>query len=237
MTTHDTPATPRPDIATVLADAAAPYRTGTHRRHEYVRSVVRSAILTGALPAGTKLPEAAVIDILNISRTPVREAFRLLEGEGLIAYSPSRGVVVRGLDHQDLNDICEMLETLEPLAARLAAERADPTHIADLKSALELMQFHAEREQWANVTTEGIRFHHIVYEASGNARLKATLTDLREYVRVAREQALASPGRGPKSVDEHAQLYAAIEQHDPDKADNIARIHIHNFRERAGLLT
>lgn len=224
------------DVTGVLVDFAAPAAGhASPRRHKFARSVIRAAILGGALPTGTKIPEPAVIEALSISRTPVREAFRLLEGEGLIAYSPSRGVIVRGLSRSDLVNICEILETLEPLAAHLAAERATPAQVDEIRNALDLMQFHSGRKQWAETTKQGIRFHELVYEASANDRLKATLIDLRAYVRAARETSLATPGRGEKSVDEHAQLYEAISAHDAERSAEIARHHIHNFRLRAGL--
>lgn len=226
------------EVETTLRDVEARFadESSTGRRHEYVRKVLRLAILTGALPAGLKVTEASVIGALGVSRTPVREAFRLLEAERLIEYSPSRGVIIRGMGAPAMIEVGEMLESLEPLAAQLAATRASQEQVDLLKDSLDLMVFNASRGKWKQVTVEGIRFHKVIYEACGNVRLMNTLIELREYVRVVREDALAAPGRGPKSVAEHADLYEAIRDRDEAKAADAARRHLHNFREQAQLI-
>jgi len=210
-----------------LTDVAARFaKEEAGRLHERVYHTLRYAILAGILLPGNKVTEAELSTVLHLSRTPIREAFRRLESDGLVAYSPSRGVVVEGLSRSDLVEIYQMLESLEALAARLAAERISQESLSKLRDHLDLMQFYAERERWDEVTDEGIAFHRLVYETSGNARLCAYLLSLREYVRGARASALRAPGRGPISVVEHVQLYEALAARDPDAAAEIAGMHV-----------
>ncbi len=211
----------------VPVDLVARFREEQQGRlHERVYRALRAAILQEQISPGTKITEASLLAVLDISRTPVREAFRLLEAEGLVTYSPSRGVVVRGLSREDLAEIYEVLEWLEPIAAQLAAKRIEITALQELEYRLQLMQFHAERGHWEEVTKEGIQFHRVVYNASGNSRLRSILLELREYVRGARARSLRSPSRGKTSVAEHAALYAAIAAHDEERAASVARQHV-----------
>jgi DNA-binding GntR family transcriptional regulator len=203
------------------------------RLHQRAYRALRMAILGAALPPGMKITEAAVLGALGLSRTPVREAFRLLEADGLVAYSPSRGVTVRGLGRDDLAEIYEMLESLESLAARLAAARIPGDVLGELGEAMEMMRFHAQRGRWDRVSGEGIRFHGLVYRGAGNARLERTLLELREYVRGARASSVLAPGRGPRSVEEHAAIHAAIVAREPEGAAEAARLHLRNSRRQA----
>lgn len=222
------------DLDQVLADLATEVSQAEGgRRYQTLYRALRAGILSGTLPPDTKVTEAAVLQAFRLSRTPVREAFRLLEAEDLVTYSPSRGVVVRGLRPIDLVDIYEMLEALESLAARLAAQRIDEGQLEELESILELMQFYGRSERWQRVTREGIRFHQLVYRASGNARLEATLLDLRDYVRGNREAGVRAPGRGHLSVAEHVAIYQAIAARDPERAAHAAWLHLKNSSHQA----
>ena len=206
-------------------DQAGPLRDRAYR-------AIRRAILTGQLPVAEKIPELDLAGALQISRTPLREAFRLLEAEGLVSPSPSRGVVVRGLNPRDLDEIYEMRESLEPLAARLAAQRATPRQLEQLGGRLELGEFFLARHQLAEAVEQEVLFHDLVYQASGNSRLRATLRSFHEFLRCARPAAARSLERSTGVLLEHRQMYLALASHDGEAAAAASLEHLVKIRRR-----
>ncbi len=213
-----------------LADLLARERSGSLQ--DRVFRALRTAILEGRLPADEKITEQDVSEVLNVSRTPLREAFRRLEAEGLVAPSPSRGVVVRGLTWQDFEDIYEIRGVLEPLAARRAATRISAEALEELRRHLEVSEFHASRKRFKDAETENHEFHQIIYQACGNARLRTLLVGLSDYVHQSPLYQEHGPGASPDLLEEHRQMYEALAKHDARAAERLARIHATNNRER-----
>lgn len=198
--------------------------------HEHVYRALRQAILAGDLQSGDKIAEQEVAKLLPVSRTPIREAFRRLEAEQLVAPSPSRGVVVRGVTFSDLADLYEVLEPLEALAARLAATRISEDALSRLKRTLELLIFFAERERWEERTEQAVAFHGIVYEASGNPRLSALIRALREHVHSFRRFHLRTPTIASRGIEEHIGIYEALVARDAEAAAAIMGQHVRQSR-------
>lgn len=186
---------------------------------------LRSAILAGQLPAGDKIAEQDVAAALHVSRTPLREAFRRLEAEGLVTPSPSRGVVVRGLTWQDFEDIYEMRAALEPLAARRAASRMTPELVDELRGHLELAEFFASKQRFKDVERENALFHRAIYRECGNARLRDTLTELSDYVHRSPLYQQHGPGTSLQLLNEHRRMFDALAAGDPRTAERAAREH------------
>lgn len=206
-----------------LADAFAT-EAGASLQDRVFRAL-RAAILAGNLPAGDKITEQDVAAVLRVSRTPLREAFRRLEAEGLVTPSPSRGVVVRGLTWQDFEDIYEMRAVLEPLAARRAASRMTPEVLDELRSHLDLAEFFAKKKRFGDVERENALFHWTIHRECGNARLRDTLAELSDYVHRSPLYQQHGPGSSLELLNEHRRIFDALAARDPKAAERAAREH------------
>jgi len=191
---------------------------------DVVYGVLRRGILDGELAPGHRLRSAALATHPNASRTPVREALRKLETEGLVVASRN-GLVVRQLTEQDLTEIFYIREALEGMAARLAAENATPAELDELKAMFEDLETSAARGDIAGLRELTGEFHMLVCRASHNARLAQALQGLLDHARQAQSSTLYLPGRPADALKEHRGLLRAIEKRDLDLAETVARQH------------
>jgi DNA-binding GntR family transcriptional regulator len=189
-----------------------------------VYEVLRRSILDGELSPGHRLRSDVLANELKVSRTPVREALRKLETEGLVDASRS-GLVVRQSSEEDLVEIFYLREALEGMAARLAAENATRAEIDELHALFEDMEAVAARGDIALVRKLTGEFHLLVCRASHNKRLIQSLQGLLDHVRQAQSSTLYMPGRPADALKEHRALLRAIEKRDPDLAETLARQH------------
>jgi DNA-binding GntR family transcriptional regulator len=191
---------------------------------EAVYRALRHGIVHGQLAPGERLRSDALANELRVSRTPVREALRKLEAEGLVEHSGSR-LVVRALSEQDLTELFYVREALEGMAARLAAENATPSEIAEIRELLDDMETvrrGGALEVLRRLTGE---FHQLVSRASHNNRLVQALTMLLDNVRKIQTSTLFGEGRAEQALQEHRELLAAITAGDGDRAELLARAH------------
>jgi DNA-binding GntR family transcriptional regulator len=186
---------------------------------------LRQRIINGDLPPGERLRSDALANKLKVSRTPVREALRKLETEGLVTQSGRTGLVVRELTEQDLTEVFYVREALEGMAARLAAENATPSEIVELRELLEDMQTVSKRGDVNVLRDLTGEFHKLVCRASHNRRLLQSLTALLDYVRQDQSSTLYNKGRPADAVKEHQKLLMAIEARDAEGAEKAAREH------------
>lgn len=189
-----------------------------------VYQALRRGIIHGALVPGERLRSDALASELQVSRTPVREALRKLEAEGLVAQSGSR-LVVRALSEQDLTELFYVREALEGMAARLAAENATPSEIAAIHELLEDMETVSRRGDINTLRRLTGEFHQLVCRAAHNDRLFQLLTSLLDQVRQIRTSTLYGEGRAAEALQEHRRLLQALEARDGDKAEALAREH------------
>lgn len=184
---------------------------------------LRRRIVDGKLAPGQRLRSDALATMLKVSRTPVREALRKLEAEGLIGHSPRGGLIVQQLSEDDLTEIFYIREALEGLAARLAADNATPREIVELHALVEYMQSAVSKPKLLrNLTGE---FHRLVAQASHNQRLAQSLKALQDQVRQVQHSTLYLDDRPAVALDEHRSLVRAIERRDGDQAEQVARAH------------
>jgi DNA-binding GntR family transcriptional regulator len=189
-----------------------------------VYEALRRSILDGELAPGKRLRSDALATELAVSRTPVREALRKLEAEGLVDASRS-GLVVRALTEDDLTDISYIREALEGMAARLAAENATRADIEELEVLLEDMEAVAARGDIAILRGLTGEFHALVCRASRNRRLIQALAALLDQVRQVQSSTLYMEGRPVDAIAEHRDLVRAIAGRDPERAEALARAH------------
>ena len=138
---------------------------------------IRDGILSGKYAVETELKEKAIGDELGVSRTPVREALRQLELEGLVSIIPNKGAYVVGVSLEDIHDIYEIRSLLEGLCAKWAAKNITPELLTELEENICLSEFHESKQNFEQMVSLDNRFHEILYEASGSRELKKVLKD------------------------------------------------------------
>lgn len=192
---------------------------------------LREDILSGKYKEGDELKEVAIGEELGVSRTPVREAFRQLELEGLIQIIPNKGAYVTGITEKDVKDIYMIRSLLEGLCARWACEHITNEQMEEMEENIYLSKFHAQKGHLEQLAELDNRFHEILYEACNSKMLEHQLRDFHEYVLRVRKKTLSNVNRGPKSNEEHELLMEAIKAKDADKAEKLANMHMINAYE------
>ena len=187
---------------------------------------LRKAIVEGALKPGQRLMEVQLAEQLGVSRTPVREAIRKLELEGLVIMLPRKGAYVADMSIKDVIDLLEVRSALEGLAASLAAERMMPENIEKLKSISNELKENVENSNLAETLKKDVEFHQCIFEASGNNKLVQMINSLWEQVYRFREGYMSDYNAALEIIKEHEKLIGAIENGESDKASKYAREHI-----------
>ena len=190
---------------------------------------IREDILYGKYKENDELRENTIGKELGVSRTPVREALRQLELEGLVTIIPNRGAYVTGISHKDIWDIYVIRSMLEGLCARWAAKNITDAQLDELEETILLSEFQMKKESGFSaeqVAALDGRFHSILYEASGSRILDHVLTDFHNYVQTARRSSVVSEDRARKSIREHRQILRAIKDRDEEMAEQLANEHI-----------
>lgn len=189
---------------------------------------LRDDILSGKYEENEELKEVAIGEELGVSRTPVREAFRQLELEGLIQIIPNKGAYVTGITEKDVKDIYMIRSLLEGLCARWATEHITQEQLAEMEENIYLSKFHAQKGHLEQLADLDNRFHDIMYEACDSKILEHQLKDFHQYVLRVRRKTLASKNRGPKSNEEHEGILQAIKAGDGELAEQLANRHMIN---------
>ena len=187
---------------------------------------LRDGILTGKYKEGDELREVTIGKELGVSRTPVREALRQLELEGLVTIVPNKGTYVNGISAEDVRDIYMIRIRLEGLAARLAAKRVSQEQIDEMEEMLLLSEFYRKKGMTEQLAQLDGKFHVILYEACGSRMLKHLLTDFHRYVEMARKRSIRTENRAEKSIGEHMKILEAMKQRDEDQAEKLMEEHI-----------
>ncbi len=192
---------------------------------------LRDDILSGKYEEHEELKEVAIGEELGVSRTPVREAFRQLELEGLIQIIPNKGAYVTGITEKDVQDIYMIRSLLEGLCARWATEHITKEQMEEMEENIYLAKFHAQKGHLDQLAELDNRFHDIMYEACNSKMLEHQLKDFHQYVLRVRKKTLNNANRGPKSNEEHEQIMEAIKAGDADLAEKLANQHMINAYE------
>ena len=192
---------------------------------------IREDILNGKYQANEELKEKNIGDDLGVSRTPVREALRQLELEGLVHIIPNKGAFVEGVTLQDVKDIYEIRTLLEGLCARWAAERITQEQLEELEEIVFLSDFHYSKENWDQILELDNRFHLLLYKACGSTVLEHILSDYHHYVERVRKNTLSSQGRAGKAAEEHKAILNAVREKNEELAEKLANEHIYRSLE------
>lgn len=195
---------------------------------DVVFNTLRNAILTGELEPGERLMEIKLADKLGVSRTPIREAIRKLELEGLVVNTPRKGAEVANISSEDLRDVLEVRRSLEILATNLACDKITEAELSELYANIENFKISIETEAATEIALTDVGFHDIIYRATGNARLIQILGNLREQMYRYRLEYIKDHDSWNRLLTEHTAIYNAIKNRDKDAAATAILTHIDN---------
>jgi len=199
--------------------------------HDEVAAQLRERIFAGELMPGMFLDELQLAEQMKISRTPLREALKVLTHEGLVRHEPRRGCFVNEVTEQDLDEIFPVIALLEGRCAFEAAQHATDADLATLEDLHQKLQRHAKARRINEYYATNFAIHEAIIALAGNRWLAGVIGDLRKIVKLARLQQLHAPGRLEQSLSEHLAVFAALKARDAEGADAAMRTHLTRQRE------
>ena len=195
---------------------------------DVVFNTLRQAILRGELKPGERLMEIQLANQLGVSRTPIREAIRKLELEGLVLMIPRKGAEVADITEKSLLDVLEVRRALEELSAQLACDRITEEEILELKVAAEEFKKVLKSSDVTEIAEADVRFHDVIYLATKNQKLISLLNNLREQMYRYRVEYLKKEEVYEQLIREHEEIIEHISRREKDEATRIVCQHIDN---------
>ena len=195
---------------------------------DVVFNTLRQAILRGELKPGERLMEIQLANKLGVSRTPIREAIRKLELEGLVLMIPRKGAEVAEITEKSLRDVLEVRRALEELAVQLACEKITKEEIRELERVAKEFQQVVNSSDITEIAEVDVCFHDIIYTATDNQKLIQLLNNLREQMYRYRVEYLKRDGVFPQLIAEHEAIIRHIENNEKEKATEVMCRHIDN---------
>lgn len=195
---------------------------------EYVFDTIREAILNGKYKENDLLKENALATELGVSRTPVREALKQLELEGLVLLIPNKGASVIGFSKKDVKDIYEMRALLEGLCVKKAIENINDDIINELFEILDLNSYYLSKGKMDAILELDNKYHQVIYKAANSRMISQTLSDFHHYLERMRKTTLNDIERAQKSYIEHQKIANAIKERNVEEAQRLAIEHINN---------
>ncbi len=195
---------------------------------DVVFNTLRQAILKGELEPGERLMEIQLSERLGVSRTPIREAIRKLELEGLVLMIPRKGAEVAKISETSLREVLEVRRSLEELAAELACRRIGERELLDLEEAEEAFAEAIINGEPMEIAESDEHYHDLIYQATGNSRLVQILNNLREQMYRYRLEYIKDEDKRQILVVEHEHILQALKNHDIQDAKSAVRGHIDN---------
>jgi DNA-binding GntR family transcriptional regulator len=199
--------------------------------HDEVAAQLRERIFDGELLPGSFLDEARLAEQMCISRTPLREALKVLTAEGLVRHEPRRGSFVNQATEQDLDEIFPVIALLEGRCAYEAARNATDADLQALETMHDKLNRHARARRINDYYAANFAIHEAIIALANNRWLAQVIGDLRKIVKLARLQQLHAPGRLEQSLAEHMAVFAALKARDAQGAEAAMRTHLTRQRE------
>lgn len=195
---------------------------------DVVFNTLRQAILTGDLKPGERLMEIHLANKLGVSRTPIREAIRKLELEGLVIMIPRRGAEVAQITEKSMMDVLEVRRTMDALCVELACERITEESMEDLKNACDAFAEAVNSKDIKVIAKTDVALHDIIVQATGNSRLVQLINNLSEQMYRYRFEYLKDCTQHENLIEEHRIIYESIVKRDKEAASAAAKLHIDN---------
>lgn len=209
------------DFKTTMMDDFLPLR-------DVVFRTLRQAILTGEMKPGERLLEIHLANKLGVSRTPIREAIRMLELEGLVIMVPRRGAQVAQITEKSMSDVLEVRCALDVLAVELACERITAEAVEELREACREFEKATATKDVHVIAKADVAFHDIIFKAAGNPRLTQMINNLAEQMYRYRFEYIKDESQHQMLIKEHCLICESIEKRDVETAKEAIRKHIEN---------
>jgi DNA-binding GntR family transcriptional regulator len=194
--------------------------------HEEIANNLRDMIMSGELREGDKIKENNLCDMMGISKTPLREALRVLSAEGLIRLIPNRGSYVTTPTFEEIKEMFDVMSVLEGVCARTAAEKMNAKDFSKLEKLHNKLEESFRRRDQKKYIHQNNSYHALVQELAGNKTLNQIVNGLRQKILLYRFQSLNLPERFEQSIREHRDLLAAFRNRDPEKAEMLMTSHL-----------
>jgi DNA-binding GntR family transcriptional regulator len=191
-----------------------------------IRERIEQMIVTGEFADGERLDEVKLAEQFGVSRTPLREAFQSLAASGLLTLEARRGAFIRHPDFVELVEMFEVMAELEAMCGFRAARQITESQMFAIGKTIEACETAISAGDFDEYYRENEKFHHLVYEASGNRFLAREAARLHKRLQPYRRLQLRANGRMPQSMREHRDVFAALERNDPKAAAGALRQHV-----------
>ncbi|MDD6194582.1 MAG: GntR family transcriptional regulator [Lachnospiraceae bacterium] len=195
---------------------------------DVVFNTLRNAILRGDMKPGERLMEMHLANKLGVSRTPVREAIRMLEQEGLAVTIPRKGAQVAKMTEKDLQDVLEIRDSLDELAVSMACERMTEEQLKELKSAMKDFELATKGRNVRKICEADEAFHNVIYKMADNPKLETIVNNLREQMYRYRYEYIKGNSIYSQLVQEHAAIIEGFERKDAEYVKKIMHTHLEN---------
>ena len=189
--------------------------------HVQIADMLRDMIMTGKLKEGDKVNEGKLCETMGISKTPMREAIRVLSVEGLIRLVPNRGAFVTKPEFEEIAEMFDVMSLLEGFCAREACQKMTSRNFARLEKLHAKLEENFERHDQEEYIRTNNQYHSVVQEIAGNRTLNQIVDGLRKKILLYRFQSLNLPQRFASSIREHRDLLEAFRQRDHSKAETL----------------
>jgi DNA-binding GntR family transcriptional regulator len=206
------------------------------RLHDTVVDNLRNFIVEGVLKAGMKLNERELCETLGISRTPLREALKVLAAEGLIDISPNRGATVSSLSVTEIRDTFELLSGLEAFAGELACERITPVELAEIKALHYAMLACRAQEDLPSYYSLNRQIHDRINQAARNSALRQTYLSVNRRLQALRFRSNFQKSKWDSAIEDHQEMLVALEARDGRRLAAILRQHLLDKRDAVLLM-
>ena len=189
------------------------------------------AILKGDLRPGERLMELQLAAKLGVSRTPIREAIRMLEQEGLAVTIPRKGAEVARMTEKDMEDVLQIREALDDLAVQVACDKITQEQLERLMATMKNFELAVQAGDLSKIVAYDVEFHDVIYEATDNPKLVILLSNLREQIYRYRVEYLKEKENYPMLIVEHEEIVQALKQKNKERVADAMRNHIRNQAE------
>lgn len=210
--------------------------SGSFSLTDEIADIIRDRVLKGEYKIGEKIKENQIATELRVSRTPIREAFKILENEGLIEYKPNRGCFAKGFTRRDIEDIYAVRKALEILSVEWAVDRITPEEIGQLEDQCDLMEFYTRRGEAKKVLAINKDFHDIIYNATGSRFMAQVLRSYKEYIEQTRKSVFYEKDYMKQILTEHKAILEAIKSGDVELAKKAMGDHLDCSKKRAEVI-
>lgn len=198
---------------------------------DVVFQTLREAILKGDLRPGERLMELQLAAKLGVSRTPIREAIRMLEQEGLAVTIPRKGAEVARMTEKNMEDVLQIREALDDLAVQVACDKMTEEQLKNLTLAMKNFENAIQTENLSKIVAYDVEFHDIIYESTDNPKLVTLLNNLREQIYRYRVEYLKEKENYPMLIQEHKTILEALREKNKERVADAMRNHIRNQAE------